>query len=122
VVYYLGMANLLYGVDADLGRAAEDRAEHIRRLAEIANLLLDAGVILLVTAQELTRQDLDVIRTAAPSDRIVTVWLGNRLNTDLPLDLQLPEPARIEDAVERLRALLEERGAFRSLGGAHDVP
>ena len=122
VVYYLGMASLLYGVDADLGRAAEDRAEHIRRLAEIANLLLDAGVILLVTAQELTRQDLDVIRTAAPSDRIVTVWLGDRVTTDLPLDLQLAEPARIEDAVERLRALLEERGAFRSLGGAHDVP
>ena len=121
VVYYLGMANLLYGVDADLGRAAEDRAEHIRRLAEIANLLLDAGVILLVTAQELTRRDLDEIRTAAPSDRIVTVWLGDRLTTDLPLDLHLPESARNEDAVERLRALLEQRGAFRSLGGAHDV-
>ena len=124
VVYFLGMANVLYGVDADLGRAAEDRAEHIRRLAEIANLLLDAGVILLVTAQELTREDLEVIRTAAPADRIVTAWLGDRLTTDLPLDLQLSESAPEAESVERLRALLEARGAFRADAGAgaHDVP
>ena len=122
VVYYLGMANVVYGVDADLGRAADDRAEHMRRLAEIANLLLDAGVILLVTAQELTRRDLDLIRTAAPADRIVTAWLGDRLSTDLPLDLALGESAPEAENVERLRALLEERGAFRAGGLAHDVP
>ena len=122
VVYYLGMANVVYGVDADLGRAADDRAEHMRRLAEIANLLLDAGVILLVTAQELTRRDLDLIRTAAPADRVVTAWLGDRLSTDLPLDLALGESAPEAENVERLRALLEERGAFRAGGLAHDVP
>ncbi len=123
VVYYLGMANVLYGVDADLGRAEADRQEHMRRLAEVANLLLDAGVILLVTAAELTRADLDLIQTAASPDRIVTVWLGGHRPTDLPVDLELGTELAPEDGVARLRALLAERGAFRgTLAGEHDVP
>jgi bifunctional enzyme CysN/CysC len=116
VVYYIGMANLLYGVDADLAREAANRAEHLRRLAEIANLLLDAGVILVVSAAELDRQDLELIRTAAPPDRVVTVWLGGprggapaeQLEVDLTLDAAEP----VEQRVERLRELLAERGAF----------
>jgi bifunctional enzyme CysN/CysC len=122
IVYYLGMANLLYGVDADLGRATEDRAEHMRRLAEIANLLLDAGVLLLVSAAELTRADLDLIRTAASSERIVTVWLGDRGAADLPVDLYLSESEAADIGVQRLRALLAERGAFLpSEAGGADV-
>lgn len=112
VVYYLGMANLLYGVDADLGRETEDRTEHMRRLAEIANLLLDAGVLLLVSAAELTTGDLDLIRTAAASERILTVWLGDRPPTELPVDLHLSEGDGASSGVDRLCALLTERGAF----------
>ena len=112
IVYFLGMANLLYGVDADLGREAEDRAEHMRRLAEIANLLLDAGVLLLVTAAELAVADLDLIRTGVSPDQILTVWLGDRGATDLAVDLHLSEAEGAASGVERLRALLAERGAF----------
>ena len=48
-VYFLGIGNVLYGVDADIDRDRENRREHLRRLAEVANLMLDAGVILIVT-------------------------------------------------------------------------
>lgn len=120
VVYFLGMANVLYGVDADLGRDAEDRAEHIRRLAEIANLLLDAGVLLLVTAALLTKADLELIRMATAPERIVTVWLGDQRTTDLPADLHLRESEAVSSGVERLRALLAERGAF--LDGEAEPP
>ena len=113
VVYYLGMANILYGVDADLGRAAEDRSEHLRRLAEVAHLMLDAGMILVVTAAELTREDLDAIATAIPEGRIVTAWLGDRVTTDLSADLELGLDEATHSGVERLRTLLAERGAFR---------
>jgi len=113
VVYYLGMANILYGVDADLGRAAEDRSEHLRRLAEVAHLMLDAGMILVVTAAELTREDLDAIATAIPEGRIITAWLGDRVTTDLSADLELGLDEAMQSGVERLRTLLAERGAFR---------
>ena len=38
-----------------------NRQEHLRRLAEVAHILLDAGMILIVTAIELTEEDLDLI-------------------------------------------------------------
>jgi bifunctional enzyme CysN/CysC len=38
------------GLNADLGFTAEDRAENVRRLGECAKLLLDAGLVVLVTS------------------------------------------------------------------------
>ena len=112
LVYYIGMANVLYGVDADLGRAEEDRAEHLRRLSEIANLLLDAGVILIVTAAGLTGPEIEKIRTAAPAERVLLVRLGEQGEQGDRVDLCLEIGASEEAAVERLHALLGERGAF----------
>ncbi|HEX7024559.1 MAG TPA: adenylyl-sulfate kinase, partial [Gemmatimonadales bacterium] len=114
VVYYLGMASMVYGLDADLGRSADDRAEHLRRLGEVANLMLDAGVILLVTAAELTQEELALLRTTVPPDRVATAWLGDRRTTDLAADLDLSESEAPGDAVERLHALLHRRGALKS--------
>jgi bifunctional enzyme CysN/CysC len=105
VVYFLGMGNVVYGVDADLDRRGH-RAEHMRRLAEVANIMLDAGVILLVSAQELTSEDVELIRAGVGADLVTVAWLGNRITTDLRADLQLAEDAPLPDAVDRLRGLL----------------
>ena len=56
----------------------ENRSEHLRRLGEVANLMLDAGVILIVTAAELTQDDLELIKTTVDPDRIETVWVGDQ--------------------------------------------
>ncbi|HEY9382512.1 MAG TPA: GTP-binding protein [Gemmatimonadales bacterium] len=118
VVYFIGMANVLYGVDADLGRAAAQRAEHLRRLAEVANLLLDAGMIVVVSAAELEQEDLELIRTAAPPERVVTVWLGRSEEAQAgrahgtAFDLVLDPNDETDRAVERIRELLTQRGAL----------
>src|SRR5919112_288173 len=59
VVYFMGIGNVLYGVDADIERKQANRLEHMRRLAEVANIMLDAGIILVVAAAELTQDDLE---------------------------------------------------------------
>ena len=111
VVYFLGMGNVLYGVDADLERTG-NRAEHMRRLAEVANIMLDAGVILLVSAAELTAEDLELIRASVGADRVSTVWLGDRVTTDFRADLVVGEDEPLADAVERLRNFLHEAGVL----------
>ena len=75
--YYLGMASVLYGVDADLERDRANRSEHLRRLAELAHIMLDAGMILVVTAAELDREDLDLITTGVERERIRLVRVGD---------------------------------------------
>jgi bifunctional enzyme CysN/CysC len=109
VVYFLGIGSVLYGVDADIERKPENRLEHMRRLAEIANLMLDAGIILVVAAAELRQDDLEVIKTAVQPDWIETIWAGDTITTDLSVDLQLPGGA-VPEAVDRLKAHLQDKG------------
>jgi bifunctional enzyme CysN/CysC len=109
VVYFLGIGNVLYGVDADIERKQENRLEHMRRLAEVANLMLDAGIILVVAAAELTQDDLEVIKTAVQPDWIETIWAGDSITTDLAVDLHLPGGA-VPEAVDQLKAHLQDKG------------
>ncbi len=47
--YLLDGDNLRHGLNGDLGFSAEDRAENVRRAAEVAALFADAGVVAIVS-------------------------------------------------------------------------
>jgi bifunctional enzyme CysN/CysC len=108
-VYFLAMGSVLYGVDADLGHGDEQRFEHFRRLGEVAHILLDAGLILIVSVAALTEDDLDTIKTALPVASIYTVWVGDRVTTNLRYDATLGDVERGERGALALKTLLEER-------------
>jgi len=48
LTYTLDGDNLRHGLNGDLGFSSEDRAENVRRIAEVARLFADAGVVALV--------------------------------------------------------------------------
>ena len=50
LTYFLDADNLRAGINKDLGFAQQDRVENIRRIAEIAKLMVDAGLIVIVAA------------------------------------------------------------------------
>jgi bifunctional enzyme CysN/CysC len=111
-VYFLGIGNVLYGVDADIDRTGGNRSEHLRRLGEVANILLDAGLIVIATAAELTHEDADVIRTSGGADRVMVAWLGDQMTTDLTCDLVITSQEAETDGANRLKALLHDCGAI----------
>ncbi|QAA81313.1 adenylyl-sulfate kinase [Aequorivita sp. H23M31] len=47
--YLLDGDNIRKGINSNLSFSAEDRTENIRRIAEIANLLIDAGLVVLAS-------------------------------------------------------------------------
>ena len=114
IVYYLAIGSVLYGVDADLKEkgAAAARQEHMRRLAEVAHILLDAGVILIVTAIELTQADLEIIKTAADGTQIETIWIGENVTTDIAIDIQLPGGDQAEHSASQIKQLLQDCGVI----------
>ncbi|MDD5081042.1 MAG: GTP-binding protein [Candidatus Omnitrophica bacterium] len=77
-VYFLGIGSVIYGVDADLKNTDKktDRQEHIRRLSEIANILLDAGLIVIISASELSLKELDKIKTFVSDFDVIPIWFG----------------------------------------------
>ncbi|WP_440220064.1 adenylyl-sulfate kinase [Dietzia sp. MNB45] len=60
--YILDGDNLRHGLNADLGFSAEDRAENIRRTAEVAALFADAGVVVVCSLISPMRADRDAAR------------------------------------------------------------
>jgi bifunctional enzyme CysN/CysC len=108
-VYLLGIGNVLYGVDSDIERTQDARPEHVRRLAEVANILLDAGLIVVGTAAALSGEDLQIIRTSVGADRLVAIWLGDP-PPDGTWDAVLPANVPGARLVERAGELLRERG------------
>ncbi len=108
-IYFLGIGNILYGVDADLNHDHKKyREEHIRRLAEVAFLMMDAGIILVITAVGLTQDDLDIMKTVLDENLIHIIWVGEP-DTDIATDLVLLT-AETETGVDKIRELMFERG------------
>jgi bifunctional enzyme CysN/CysC len=114
LAYFLGMGNLLHGVDADVDNAPAHRLEHFRRLGEIAHLMLDAGLILVVSAAELADDELQVLRTLLRPERVLVAWLGNGV-PGFACDLVIRDAGRDDAGSDALKTLLQDRGIiFRS--------
>ncbi|MEU0507760.1 adenylyl-sulfate kinase [Amycolatopsis sp. NPDC006125] len=60
--YLLDGDNLRHGLNADLGFSAEDRAENVRRVGEVARLFADAGVVAVASLISPYRADRDRVR------------------------------------------------------------
>jgi bifunctional enzyme CysN/CysC len=110
LVYFLGIGNLLYGVDADIKRETDHREEHIRRLAEVAHILLDSGAILIVTAVELNQHDLEILKTIVSTEKIKVIWVGDSVSTDLAIDKRVPGLRDVDQSVGIVREVLYEEG------------
>jgi bifunctional enzyme CysN/CysC len=112
IVYFLGIGNVIHGIDSDIQESDHEinRHEHMRRLAEVAHILLDAGLILIVTAVELTQADLEMIKSILDGNRIETIWVGDTKTTDLSVDLQVPGGEQAEISASQIKSLLRDRG------------
>lgn len=73
--YVLDGDNLRHGVNRNLGFSAEDRSENIRRTAEVAKLMVDAGVITLVALISPYRADRQLARSLFVSDEFIEVYV-----------------------------------------------
>jgi len=83
VAYVLDGDNVRHGLCGNLGFSAEDRAENIRRIGEVARLFADAGVIVLCSFVSPYRADRDGVR--ALHDAIDLSFFEVFINT--PVDI-----------------------------------
>jgi adenylylsulfate kinase len=79
--YVLDGDNIRHGLNKNLGFSAEDRAENIRRIGEVAKLFADAGVIAITCFISPYRSDRDAARQLLPAGRFVEIFV------DCPLDI-----------------------------------
>jgi bifunctional enzyme CysN/CysC len=66
--YLLDGDNLRHGLNAGLGFSPEDRGENVRRVGEVARLMVEAGLVTLVSLVSPIRADRDAARALLPDD------------------------------------------------------
>ncbi|WP_133500266.1 sulfate adenylyltransferase subunit CysN [Cognatilysobacter terrigena] len=79
--YILDGDNVRHGLNKDLGFTAEDRVENIRRVAEVAKLMTDAGLIVLVSFISPFRSERRLARELFDDGEFIEVFV------DTPLDV-----------------------------------
>lgn len=73
--YVLDGDNIRHGLNKNLGFSPEDRTENIRRIGEVANLFIDAGVITLTAFISPYREDRDQAREIAGPGRFFEIYV-----------------------------------------------
>jgi bifunctional enzyme CysN/CysC len=71
--------NLRHGLNSDLGFTSEERVENIRRVAEVAKLFVDAGVITLVSLISPFRSDRELARRLLGADEFIEIHVATPL-------------------------------------------
>jgi len=74
--YTLDGDNVRKGLNNDLSFRPEDRTENIRRIAEAANLMIDAGLVVLAAFVSPYRKDRENIRTVVGSENMVEIYVN----------------------------------------------
>jgi bifunctional enzyme CysN/CysC len=110
--YILDGDNVRHGLNRDLGFKTEDRVENIRRVAEVARLMADAGLIVIVSFISPFRAERELARSLMAPGEFVEVFV------DTPFE----ECARRDPKGLYLRAMSGEIKNFTGVDSPYEVP
>jgi adenylylsulfate kinase len=77
--YTLDGDNVRKGLNNNLGFSPEDRTENIRRIAEVANLMVDSGLVVLAAFVSPYRKDRNNIRDILGAENFVEIYVNTPL-------------------------------------------
>lgn len=80
-VYRLDGDNIRHGLNSDLGFSAEDRKENIRRIAEVAALFRDAGIITLASFISPYRESRSFVRDCVGEEFFRLIYVKADVDT-----------------------------------------
>jgi len=77
--YTLDGDNIRRGINKNLSFAPEDREENIRRIGEIANLIIDAGVITLGAFISPYKKDREGVKKIVGSEKYIEIYVNTSI-------------------------------------------
>ncbi|MFT4523215.1 MAG: adenylylsulfate kinase [Bacteroidia bacterium] len=79
LTYLLDGDNVRNGINKDLTFSAEDRSTNIRRIAEVAKLFLDSGVVVLASFISPFQKDRSFVKDLVGADNYMEVYVNTPL-------------------------------------------
>lgn len=110
--YVLDGDNVRFGLNRDLGFSDRDRVENIRRVAEVARLMVDAGLLVIVSFISPFRADRDAARELFDETEFIEVFVAT----------PIAECIRRDPKGLYARALRGEIKSFTGIDSPYEVP
>jgi len=110
--YVLDGDNVRHGLCGDLSFSIADRKENIRRIAEVAKLMMEAGVIVLTAFISPFRQDRELARKIFPHGEFLEIFCD--------CSLQICEQRDVKGLYKKARA--GEIKEFTGISSPYEVP
>jgi len=110
--YILDGDNVRHGLNQDLGFSDADRIENIRRVAEVAKLMVDAGIVVLTAFISPFRAERDMARRLMSEGEFVEIFV------DTPLE----EAERRDTKGLYAKARRGELPNFTGVGSSYEAP
>ncbi|MEM6709124.1 MAG: sulfate adenylyltransferase subunit CysN [Pseudomonadota bacterium] len=110
--YILDGDNVRHGLNEDLGFTDADRVENIRRIAQVARLMVDAGLVVLTAFISPFRSERDMARSLFDDGEFVEVYL----------DVPLAEAERRDPKGLYAKARRGELPNFTGIDSAYETP
>jgi bifunctional enzyme CysN/CysC len=106
--YMLDGTNILLGVDADLVWKQSTQAELVRRFAEVAHILLDAGNLVISTTNAIGLADFSAVQALIPDFPVLAVDINPTTQAVGGSDLQLTGKESESNVIEQISQLLKK--------------
>ena len=73
--YVLDGDNIRHGINSNLGFSRDDRKENLRRIAELAKLMVDAGIVVLAAFISPYREDREFVRDHIGKENFFEIYV-----------------------------------------------
>jgi bifunctional enzyme CysN/CysC len=114
VAYLIDGDNIRHGLSDDLGFAPGDRAEHVRRVGQVARLFADAGAVAVVSLVSPLRSDREVPRQLHDAAELAFI--------EVHVDTSVDECARRDPKGLYARARAGEIKGFTGVDAPYEAP
>jgi bifunctional enzyme CysN/CysC len=107
--FYLGISNLVSGLDSELPQGADPQEEIVRHLGELGRIISESGQVFITTASDLDDFDVETLRILNSPNEILVIHVGPSTFTGFKPSFVMEANEPLESAVRKIGDFLKQK-------------
>lgn len=107
--FYLGISNLISGLDSELPQGIDSQEEIVRHLGELGRIIAESGQVFITTASDLDDFDVETLRILAAPGEVLVIQVGPSSFTGFQPSFVMGENEQLDSAIEKIGAFLKQK-------------
>ncbi len=107
--FYLGISNLVSGLDSEPSSNPDQQEEIVRHLGELGRIIAESGQVFITTASDLDDFDVETLRILNRPNEILVIQVGPSAFSSFKPHFEIAEHEALDAAVEKIVAFLKQK-------------